>query len=311
MSILDALREDVEPPLSNTGVYPSPNPFLALAQLEPKFDWYQATVMADDYSPLEVFRNHLGGDVEEIPPLRGYRLGRSLKVAGSSVMKVFSGGKNRYEQERHVLTTSDDSPMGAELLRAFWPEHRVTRADVAIDVDQPGVFDWLHKEVFLPLADERLLPVTYDGDWHRNELGRTVYLASRKSAVHARLYEKGKQLRQTQIATDAETISTDLTRIELQVRPNKRAKSLAAKMEPIAFFGFADWSIELIKRLTQQELKRVHINERRESDDERALYYAATQYHAHFERLAHRLGGWEYVGDYLHQIYLEAQAEKE
>jgi DNA relaxase NicK len=125
-------------------------------------------------------------------------------------------------------------------------------------------------------------------------------MGGRKSAVFARLYEKGKQLRGR--ALDPRGISTDLVRLEVQVRPEGPARERAAAGAPEEAYGYADWTRELARRVLDIEVDRVHIKERRESDDERALEWLVRQYGDHLQRLAEREGSWAGVGHRLELI---------
>jgi hypothetical protein len=119
--------------------------------------------------------------------------------------------------------------------------------------------------------------------------------------VFARLYEKGKQLRG--LALDGgDDISPDLVRLEIQVRPEGRARDAAAAGTPEGAYGYADWTVELGRRVLGLDVERVRIKERRETDDERAIEWAVRQYGEHLERLAGAVGGWDLVGPELARV---------
>lgn len=78
-------------------------------------------------------------------------------------------------------------------VRASRMPHRVTRLDVAIDFDRPGVAGQAF-EVAQEVAKRYGLAVSMQGDWRSDVVrvgGRTLYVGSRKSAYFLRLYEKG------------------------------------------------------------------------------------------------------------------------
>ena len=172
--------------------------------------------------------------------------------------------------------------------------------DAAEDFDGEGTWERLYG-VCLALADERGLKIDQAGDWHRGIAGRTFYVGGRKSAVFARLYEKGKQLRGLALDGGAD-ISADLVRLEVQVRPDGPARMVAAAGAPEEAFGYADWSRELLGRVLGLDVDRVHIRERRESDDARAIEWLVRQYGEHLERLAERRGGWAAAGEELCRV---------
>ena len=91
-------------------------------------------------------------------------------------------------------------------------------------------------------------------------------------------------------------------RLEVQVRPEGAARDRAALGEPEEAFGYADWSRELARQVLGLDVERVHIRERRESDDDRALAWLVRQYGEHLERLAEQRGGWAAAGEELRRV---------
>jgi len=230
--------------------------------------------------------------------MHGYESGWDLKADGSVVARVLYGGNGGWP---HAWGSSDETEPFVSAVRGRWPDrHRVTRMDAAEDFDGEGTWDRLYG-VSVGLADERGLKIDQAGDWHREIAGRTFYLGGRKSAVRARLYEKGKQLRGLALDGGAD-ISTDLVRLEVQVRPEGPARDWAAFGEPEEAFGYADWTCELARQLLGLDVERVHIRERRESDDARAIEWLVRQYGEHLERLAERRGGWAAAGEELWRV---------
>lgn len=261
-----------------------------------RFDWYAATISDDAHDVVRALATGLGADVLEARPLNGYQHAVKLLAEGSVVARVLWGGNGGAP---HAFATADDAPRFADLVRELWPDrHYVTRADVCADFDD-GDETWARLYAStLAVAIDRRLKKSQAGDWIDPDDGRTFYIGARKSAVFARLYEKGKQLRS--LATDGgASISANLVRLELVARPDGNARWRAATMHPDEFYGFADWSKQLAADVFALDVERVHIKERRESDDDRALYFAARQYGDHFERLAERLGGWQHVGPWI------------
>ena len=263
-----------------------------------RFDWYAATVRDSPDAVLEGLALDLGADVIEGRALHGYERGWDLKADGSVVARALSGGRNGAP---HVWASGDDTGALVAAVRGRWPSlHRVSRMDAAQDFDGEGSWDRLYG-VCLALADGRHLKIDQAGDWHRGEAGRTFYVGGRKSAVFARLYEKGKQLRGLALDGGAD-ISPDLVRLEVQVRPEGPARDRAALGAPEEAFGYADWTRELGRLVLALDVDRVHIKERRESDDARAVEWLVRQYGEHLERLADRLGGWAVVGEELRRV---------
>lgn len=269
-----------------------------------RFDWYAATVREDPAVLLRSFADELGGDIVAGTPHNGYATASHIKVKDSNVITVYSGGRNG---NPHAFASSDDTDRFVELIRSLddygnprFPHH-VTRMDTALDFDAPGAWDDLYaicERLALnvdPDPDDcrrnpREVSVSQAGDWIRPVAGRTFYLGARSSAVTVALYEKGKQLRGLAIDGGAD-ISENLVRLEVRVRPEGASRHRAAVCEPLAAFGYADWSKELLRRVQGAGVERVHIRERRESDLERALYWNVRQYGNHLLALLDELGG--------------------
>ena len=263
-----------------------------------RFDWYAATVRDDPDSVLSGLSLDLGAEVVAGRALHGYETGWDLKAGGSVVARMLCGGRNGAP---HVWASGDDTGPLVAAVRARWPRlHRVSRMDAAQDFDGQGTWERLYRAC-LALADERGLKIDQAGDWHRGLAGRTFYVGGRRSAVFVRLYEKGKQLRGLALDGGLD-ISADLVRLEVQVRPEGAARDRAALGEPEEAFGYADWSRELARQVLGLDVERVHIRERRESDDDRALAWLVRQYGEHLERLAEQRGGWAAAGEELRRV---------
>lgn len=271
-----------------------------------RFDWYAATIPEEPDALVDMLSAGLGATVATGVARHGYERGYDLKRDGSTVARVLAGGRNG---QPHAWASSDDTDAFVRIVRSLWPTHKVSRFDAAEDFDGDGTWNRLYG-VCLELADDRRLSIDQAGDWHRLEAGRTFYVGGRKSAVFGRLYEKGKQLRGMALDGGKE-ISTDLCRLEVQVRPEGISRLVAATVEPEGALGFADWTTELGRRVFGLDVERVHIKERRESDDARALAFLVRQYGAHLERLAERVGGWDYAGRQLEREYRAQQQRRE
>lgn len=263
-----------------------------------RFDWYAATILDDPASVLLAVSEGLGAEVAPGHAVNGYQEGYDLRRDGSTVARVLYGGNGGWP---HAFASSDDTDAFVRVVRERWPDrHRVTRMDASEDFDGAGTWEWLYG-ICLALADERALKIDQAGDWHREIDGRTFYVGGRKSAVFARLYEKGKQL--IGRALDGGVgISPHLVRLEVQVRPEGAGRTYAAACEPEQAYGYADWSCELARRVLGLDVERVHIKERRESDDARAIEWLVRQYGEHLVRLAGEVGGWPALGEELHRV---------
>lgn len=276
----------------------------------PRFDWYAATVNVGVDDLRAVLARDLGGSVAPEDGARhGFHHREVVRDRDGLVLATLLHGGNG--DIPHAYASSDHAHGFAEVIRHYWPDrHRVSRADCALDFDNgPGTFDTL-LELCRGIADgarvdgdvrKRVGKVKTNqmGDWHHALHGRTFYLGAFKSAVLARLYEKGIQLREDAVKRGKPApvgVTDDSVRLEVQVRPDGDSKRLAATATPEALFGYSEWSRELYRRVDGAELARVDIKERRDSDHERAMQWMVKQYGAHLLIDVARLGSWEALG---------------
>lgn len=268
-----------------------------------KFDWYQATMRRDKFaidprSLVQLMADDLGGLPEDTRGRNGYEITTHVRSEGGTVLaSVSHGGRNMWP---NVVGTGSEAIAVADLLRRRWPdEHYVTRADVAWDVRGPRAFQDLRGRL-VQAADDHGLKLREIGDPRDGATsGRTVYCGSRSSVTFVRLYEKGLELR-GKAATPAEAaaIPDDLVRLEIEVKPPKLpGRAAVARMQPFELWGCARWTKKLAEDVLQvQDLERVALAGRRQSDDERALEHLARQYRMVMTREAQRLGSWDLLG---------------
>jgi hypothetical protein len=228
----------------------------------------------------------------------------STAILGSerdgSVARVSYGGTHEYP---HAQVTSDWAQPGAELIRARFPEHSVSRLDVREDFAEPDAFDSIQAQL-LEVASAYRVQVGTAGDHLLTLKGRTVYLGSTKSAVRMRLYDKAAEMESKvhlPMGLDKRAyfgIPEHLTRLEAQIRPaTKAAKSAFASIEPVAALGSAPWMRDVWKGVMGLDLEAVQVRRGyRQGDDERAYAYLLGQYGAVLRRMCQDLGSWECVG---------------
>lgn len=273
-----------------------------------RFDWYSATIEAPAGAVIEGLAGALGATERDGKPHNGYEHGIDLVRDGSTVARVWFGGNGGHP---FAFASSDATDAFVDALRALWPEHRVTRVDAAQDYDEPRAWDRLYglAESF---ALSRGLAVDQAGDWLRLEAGRTFYVGGRSSAVRLRVYEKGKQLRGEAVLAGAspDSISPDLVRVELQVRPDKDARWQAASMRPEDFYGFSVWSRDFLAHLTGEDVERVTIREARSTDVERSVGWMTRQYADTFERLIEWLGSEAKALEYIRVGFTHERARR-
>lgn len=248
-----------------------------------RFDWYSATVHeAEPEEVLPVLQEDLC-DVNPMRPMHGYGYGAEVVRGDRRFAMVWWGGNGGGV---HVQSSGPDSDLTASKLRAAFPRHHVTRADVCQDYSAPGAWDVLSK-LALEVADAQGIRVNHAGDWHRGQEGRTLYLGSPSSVARARCYEKGRQIGR----------DPDLVRMELCVRPKGEARLACATAEPRAFWGSARWSLALADRLGMSDVERMRCGTvYRVSDVERTRFALVKQYGPALLAWAAELGTPEALG---------------
>ena len=263
----------------------------------PAFDWYQGTVRA----PLDdVIGACLGlaegAELKHCKGLQGYGHRTVVQAAGASIGQVWHGGTHVHP---HVVFSSDAATAGADMIRAAFPDHLVTRLDVKEDFGEPDAFDRM-LPTLLGAAHRHRVGVDTRGDHLLRKEGRTVYLGSKTSAVQCRQYDKAAELRAKFASNPSRLLEVPahLTRLEVQVRPSTpMARQAFSKIEPIAAIGCSDWTRDIWRDITGMELERVSVTKAwRESDDDRAYSAMLAQYGRMLGRRMLHHGSWSAFG---------------
>lgn len=283
-----------------------------------RFDYYAATVQDTEQALLGALSELLRADVAPGQALHGYEKGYELRTAGAggeqtTVARVLAGGRNGWP---HVWASGDHTMPLVAALRRQWPlTHRVSRVDSALDYRGEGTWQKLLLACYR-VADPpqgRKLRLDQKGDWYRQDspAGRTLYVGSSSAPAMVRLYEKGKQLRGE--ASPAARGRFDLTwvRLELQLRPERTARTRAALAGPLDIWGYGGWTRKLLAEIEGVEVERVQMHENREADDERAFSYMVKQYGPLLERIKDSVHGrsWADVGEMIGARIMYAGSE--
>lgn len=280
------------PPIANRGVYP-----VVGGVPVPQFDWYGATVCAPHTVLLDVIEQALLDAGEDTIRADGGKVRRYAAITfitdrkGRKLAAVKHGGAYPFP---HFEAEGDASPAVAEAVRAMDALHKPTRIDSAVDQTRPGLFDELH-QVARRLEEKYRLQLNYAGAAVDNDQrGTTIYLGSRKSQVFLRIYQKGLQLAEQQglLPDEIPPEMLNWVRAEIVFRPEKQpSKAFAAHCSPDEVWGVSAWTRDFAMASLSIKAERVKMNQRRESDHERALRHMALQYRSHLHRLLVECGG--------------------
>lgn len=261
-------------------------------------DAYLATV----YSHPDLLLDHLeqglldaGFDTrrEDGPPIRFYgRNALLLDPSGHRLVQVRYPGKNPHP---FVEAKGPVSPIVAQVLRERF-NHSPSRIDSAVDLRGPEVFDQLHR-LAQRYEGQKSLKLDYDGAAPDNpDRGTTIYLGSRKSQVFVRIYQKGLK-HAAEIGLSPSEIPDELrhwVRIELELKPDKRpARMRARHLSPAAIWGCSPWTAEFAMEALAIDAERVHMQERRESNHDRAMRFLVQQYGPTILKQVENLGSWD------------------
>lgn len=267
-----------------------------------RFDAYSATTQeATHEDMLRLLVDQVGMFNTTLTQGKGFHtFGERIGVkseAGIEIGSVMWGGR---QGDRVMIEVKGEHTPGAvEALRSRFP-HRCTRVDACADFDAPGAFDGL-LGVCQDVKKGHKLKGEKQGDWDDfPELGRTLYLGARASVSRVRLYEKGKQPEYRHLSRP------DWTRIEVQVRPAKEAKTAYSTLSPIDVWGASAWTRELAGKVLQQHIDPHPAGTTyRLTEREAALRWMCKQYGPHLLDLAVDLGSWECVGLTLRELLKE------
>jgi len=213
-----------------------------------------------------------GASVESGRGRFNYVNSTTVSVGGDRVATVLHGGSNGHP---NVEASGERAPALAELLRARGP-HRVTRCDVAVDLYGEGVFQGVELIAHGIAADHGLKLRKIASPIDRSA-GETVYIGSRDSSVFGRIYEKGKADAAAYGGASPATLNL-WVRVELEVKPAKEMKALAASMAPEAFWGVSTWTARLAAEALAMAPDPIPFHPRRTATDDRAFAFMCAQY---------------------------------
>lgn len=266
-------------------------------------DWYQATLDVPPQVVIDALGQQLGAvRSEDRRGRNGYRHQTVIVGDDDDQLAVVQHGGNG--DRPNVQGSGQDAPDVARVIRANWPEHDVTRIDVAADVVAEGSFDQLFELCRRVAGRSRTKGLLFLPDDLSD--GRTYRLGSPKSECLARLYDKTAERRAKQPASTHGDIPEGWTRLELQVRPKRaRRRSLAyATSEQV--WGSSKWSQDLAHEVFKLDVDFLDAP-RPPSSDVRAFRTMMAQYGASLGRLDDAWGHSELMAE-IEQGIADAKA---
>ncbi len=292
-----------------------PTAFTASASDGPIFDAYLATAYAHPLLLLDYLEQGLmdagyAPRRQDGPPVRFYASNTLLlDPEGRRLLQIRHGGQNAHP---FVEAKGALSAIVAAVLRERF-EHLPARLDSAYDLTGPTVFGDL-EDITAQFEAERGLKRDYAGAKSDNpDRGTTIYLGSRKSQAFLRIYQKGLQIAE-EMGLSGDAIPDELrhwVRVELEYKPDKRpARLMATKLSPRALWGCSPWTRDFATRALSIDAERVTMNERRESNHDRAMRYLVEQYGRTILRQVELLGSWEAFAADLQRRVMFTEADE-
>lgn len=240
-------------------------------------------------SALQAANPH--GDWEQMRPLKNYDSAAAFVVGSDTRFKIHFGGQNA-EYGPNVIGSGAAAHDLASVIRDRFPDHRVSRLDSCEDYHHEDAYDYLRKAALKIAKQQRVQCREITKPLPESDDGRTLYLGAQSSLVSMRIYEKGKQL----------GVDGNWVRAELQVRPQKDIKAIAAMMNSTEVWGLSKWSHAMAKQLGKSDLQRVNAHVYEQSDHDRAYRFMIKQYRRVLEQMLASHGSPEAVGA---QIYYD------
>lgn len=256
-----------------------------LAPSRPRWDWYAATIpLVSPEEIIDSLSSDLGGEPRAASPLLGYRSAVEIRQDDRRTALVLWGGHN---PDVHAVSSGQDAEPFAAALRALTLRHRVSRADVCVDIDAPGAFETL-STALRAVALQSGLSQQLISDPDRPERGRTLYVGSRKSRGFVRLYEKGRK---------DDPSRPDWVRFEVEIKPNEPdLRAHLSALAPVDALGMVRWVRAFVGDQFDFAAAAAPVRLPNVADDERSMQAMLNQYGRLLRRAAQRTGGWDALG---------------
>lgn len=257
----------------------------SIAPSRPRWDWYAATIpLVSATNTVDQLVGTLGGEVRAAKPIHGYRDAVEIRREDRRTALVLWGGQN---EDVHAVATGEDAEPFAGALRALKLRHRVSRADVCVDVDEAGAFEAL-SNALRAVALQTGLSMQLWSDPDRPERGRTLYVGSRKSRGMVRLYEKGRK---------DDPSRPNWVRFEVELKPNEpELRAHLAGLAPVDALGMVRWVRAFVGDQFDFAAATAPVRLESVGDEERTMQALVSQYGKVLRRSAASAGGWAALG---------------
>lgn len=181
------------------------------------FDYYSITTSVPRGTLVDRIQSDIVGsqaERQESTPRFGYESAVKLIMPDLSVLcYAMFGGDSQNGRTLIYCSGGESGRLYRMLHRLSLNEVRVTRADVALDFDEPHAWESLHGLCRF-LHDETGSKIRYIGpsfgELGDSDDGRTLYVGARTSSGMIRCYEKGKK---------DDATRPDWVRLELELKP--------------------------------------------------------------------------------------------
>ncbi|MEM2002272.1 MAG: replication initiation factor domain-containing protein [Candidatus Methanomethylicaceae archaeon] len=250
------------------------------------FDWYACTVEASVESLIQGIWDHYPHATLELARARnGFSHADCLVLPTGEAVCTFMYG--RVSDFPFVFSSGVHADQFARVVRHAFPEHKLVRADVAMDFDEPGAYLSLFDQG-IRAAESVAVSTRYVGPALSERAaecaaGRTLYLGSRSSVGMMRIYEKGKK--------DCPD-RPDWVRVEFEFKPkNAEARyhyAAASPLEMVSAMKLPRAFFESLVDLAESGSVRPGTI-RRPTDQDRTLEHLKKQYRKTLQQLLHDL----------------------
>ena len=259
---------------------------------EPFFDWYAASfpgVDADEFVGEFLAAHDMVSVSDYVGKTHGYERGIRLVCGEQVVASVLWGGNQ--DAPLNAWASGSRAPGFSEWARRFFPDHYLTRADSAIDLNRHGAWAEL-QDLFFDLRQEHpKVQTSVVGDLFGGRKGVTYYMGSVKSEARMRFYQKGLQ--------HPEACQPHHVRAEYMVKPKGMMRYAFARAPASALWSYSPLARSAFERLSGFDPGQALRDTPRRTDLERRFAAMVRQYGRTIEELLALLGSHDALGEAL------------